>query len=88
MMIELEIHAVKVSEYDYKAYCEGALAQDAFPYLDATEREQIISLICPQCQESIFGTEEEDEDFDDCDFEMGFNPYIGCFDFDCQGCCP
>lgn len=22
-------------------------------------------------------------DYDDADIEMGFNPYIGCYDFDC-----
>lgn len=27
--------------------------------------------------------EEEDEYFDECDFEDGFNPYLGCYDFDC-----
>ena len=27
--------------------------------------------------------EEEDEDFDECDLEDGFNPYLGCYDFDC-----
>jgi hypothetical protein len=30
------------------------LAQDAFPYLSATEREQLISHICPDCQHDIF----------------------------------
>lgn len=27
--------------------------------------------------------EEEDEYFDECDLEDGFNPYLGCYDFDC-----
>ena len=25
----------------------------------------------------------EDEDPEDFDLEMGFNPYMGCYDFDC-----
>lgn len=33
----------------------GALVQDAFPELSATEREVILSGICPECQEKIFG---------------------------------
>lgn len=25
----------------------------------------------------------EIEDYDDCDYEIGFNPYMGCYDYDC-----
>lgn len=25
----------------------------------------------------------DDSDFDDCDYEVGYNPYMGCFDYDC-----
>lgn len=29
-------------------------------------------------------TESEDiEDYDSCDYEIGFNPYLGCYDYDC-----
>lgn len=31
------------------------LAQEAFDYLSDTEREVIISGICPKCQDDIFG---------------------------------
>lgn len=27
--------------------------------------------------------EEPDEEFDDCDYEVGFDPYLGCFTDDC-----
>ena len=27
--------------------------------------------------------EEDDYDYDDDDLEMGFNPYMGCYDYDC-----
>ena len=50
-----EIHFVDVLESELEAYENSALAQVAFPNLSATEREQIISGICPQCQNSIFG---------------------------------
>ena len=48
-------HFVEVAESDYNAWQNGALAQNAFPYLSATEREQLISHSCPQCQADIFG---------------------------------
>lgn len=51
-------HTVKCNGEDVVAYNNGELAQNAFPYLSTTEREQIISHICPACQESIFGGEE------------------------------
>ena len=34
---------------DYHAWQNGALAQDAFPYLSADEREMLISGMCPIC---------------------------------------
>ena len=62
-MINLEItcpicgrtHYVEVTEESYTAYANGELCQRAFPYLSATEREQIISGLCPDCQKKIFG---------------------------------
>lgn len=50
-----QIHEVRVLEASYVMYRAGELAQNAFPYLSATEREQIISHICPDCQKDIFG---------------------------------
>lgn len=50
-----EEHFVEVREADFNAYNNGELAQRAFPYLSSTEREQIISHICPKCQEAVFG---------------------------------
>lgn len=48
-------HFVFVPVEELKAYENGALAQNAFKSLTATEREQIISQICPECQEKVFG---------------------------------
>lgn len=50
-------HFVEVREADFVAWQSGELAQNTFPYLGATEREQLISHICPKCQEGIFGAE-------------------------------
>ena len=49
-----QVHSVKVLEASYVMYTAGELVQNAFPYLSATQREQIISHICPDCQASIF----------------------------------
>ena len=50
---------VEVNEADYFDWAfDGVLAQDAFPYLSADEREMLISGICPKCWEDTFGKEE------------------------------
>lgn len=51
-------HALQ-AEWD--AYVAGALAQDAFQSLSATDRETVISGLCADCQAKFFGDEEEDE---------------------------
>lgn len=48
-------HFVEVNEEDFLAWENGELAQNAFPYLSATEREQLISGLCLNCQSEIFG---------------------------------
>lgn len=50
-----EDHFVEVEDTDLKKYEAGGLAQNCFPYLSATEREQIISGLCPKCQSDVFG---------------------------------
>ena len=60
-------HNVVVSKSDYRRYVEGELVQRAFPYLNATEREQIVSGMCPKCQADLFGSDEDDfEDVSAC----------------------
>lgn len=51
-----ETHIVVVDTIDYIAWENGdVLAQNAFPYLSADEREMLISGICPKCWEKTFG---------------------------------
>ena len=51
---------IAVNEEDYYDWSfDGALVQDAFPYLSADEREMLISGICPKCWDKLFGEEEE-----------------------------
>jgi len=56
-------HSVTVFVKDYTAWIKGTRAQDAFPYLSATKREQMISGICPKCQNDIFGEEEDADEY-------------------------
>lgn len=51
-------HEVEVNEADYWDWQDGALAQDAFPYLSADERELLISGIDSECWDKMFGGEE------------------------------
>lgn len=51
---------VEVNEADYWDGQDGELAQIAFPYLSANEREMLISGICPTCWEKTFGGEEDE----------------------------
>ena len=50
-----EDHAVEVKRAQYEAWQNGELIQNAMPNLTPTEREQLISGLCPKCQAKIFG---------------------------------
>ena len=49
---------IEVNEMDYLDWQDGELAQNAFPYLSADEREMLVSGICPKCWDGMFGEEE------------------------------
>ena len=78
---------VEVPMDGFIAWQGGATIQQALPELDANDRERLVSGICPTCWDKMFSApddeEEDDEDYDDCDYEMGFDPYLGCFTDDC-----
>ena len=48
-------HAVEVDLAQFEAWQDGELIQKAMPDLTLTEREQLISGLCPKCQVEIFG---------------------------------
>ena len=54
-----QAHGVFVNEADYWDWDDGALVQDAFPYLSADDRELLISGCCSQCWDKYFGSDEE-----------------------------
>lgn len=48
-------HYVEVNENAYYDWLDGMLIQNAMPDLTPTEREQLISRLCPDCQKMVFG---------------------------------
>lgn len=54
-------YEVNVELEDFLAWRQGGLVQNCFPYLSATERESLVSQMCPKCQAKVFGTEEQEE---------------------------
>lgn len=50
-----KFHSVMVNEEAYKNWLDGELIQRAMPDLTPTEREQLISNLCPACQLKVFG---------------------------------
>ena len=48
-------HTIKVKSAQYEAWQNGELIQNAMPDLTPTEREQLISGLCPRCQAEMFG---------------------------------
>ena len=53
-------HEVLVDFDSYVNWLGGELIQVAMPYLTPTEREQLISGFCIDCQDMIFGDEDEE----------------------------
>lgn len=52
----------------YEEWNMGICLQKAWPEGSATERETLISGLCPECQKKVF-EEEEDEDVGQCEDE-------------------
>lgn len=49
-----ESYSLEVYEKDFDRWKSGVHVQDAFPYLDADDRERLISGICPKCWDKMF----------------------------------
>ena len=48
-------HNVEVDSAQFEAWKNGELIQNVMPDLTPTEREQLISGLCPKCQAKVFG---------------------------------
>ena len=54
------VHGVTVNSEEYNKWTSGmAHIQDAMPRLSTTEREQLLSGLCPVCQQKVFDDGEE-----------------------------
>lgn len=71
---------VEVNEADYWDWQDGMMAQDAFPYLSADEREMLITGICPQCWDRCFGSDEEP----DPDIQQGMLGVVDDYALECM----
>ena len=49
----------------YTDWCRGTLIQKALPELCPTKRESLISGICPDCQDDLFGDPYDEVDDED-----------------------
>ena len=50
---------LSIPKHGLDRYMSGEYAQDAFPTLASSEREQLISGIHPACWEELYGTEDD-----------------------------
>lgn len=56
------VNYVDVDEEEYNNYINGELVQRAFPNMDCTTRELLVTGTCPDCWDMMFCGEEEDDD--------------------------
>ena len=52
------VNFINVPFEGYNAWKNGELIQNAMPELSADEREMLISGICPDCWDNMFGEED------------------------------
>lgn len=52
-----EDNEVLIEREDLQKWDDGALVQDAFPYLSSGERELLVTGVCTPCWERSFGEE-------------------------------
>lgn len=50
---------VDIPDEAYQKICNGELIQNAWPEASATQREILISGLCPACQDEVFNGSEE-----------------------------
>lgn len=56
-----KITAIEVNFEEFAAWKGGALIQDAMPHMSVDDREILMTGICPQCWDSQFGDEDDEE---------------------------
>lgn len=56
-----KLQTIEVNEIQYNDWLAGKNIQRAFPDLSADQREILMSGICPECWEEIFGEDDEED---------------------------
>ncbi len=56
-----KVNRIIVNAESYRMLQSGALIQRVFPMVSATEREILMSGICEDCQDDVFGKESKDD---------------------------
>lgn len=63
-MVNIDIECIACSETEtikeqegirIDSWAKGEYIQNAFPHLDATKREMMVSGLCSECQKAVFG---------------------------------
>lgn len=57
-----KLQTLEVNENEYQEWLAGKSVQKAFPNLNEDQREILMSGICPECWDTIFPEEEEEDD--------------------------
>ena len=55
-----QLFTLDVNEQDFQDWKGGKHCQVAFPYLDAGDRELLISATCSSCWKKLFGGDEDE----------------------------
>ena len=53
-------HALRIARDDLARWKDGEFIQVAMPYLDASERELVLTRTCPTCWDDMFQGDEEE----------------------------
>ena len=54
------LNHIHTTREQFESWEAGELVQNVFPDLDPTDRESLISGLCPECQTFFFGFEDEE----------------------------
>ena len=73
-----KLQTIDVDDNQYNDWLAGKNIQRAFPDLTADQREILMSGICPECWEEIFGEEDEEDIHESSEYdEFGIDSRTG-----------
>ena len=73
-----KLQTLEVDDSQYYDWMAGKNIQRAFPNLSADQREILMSGICPECWEDIFGEDDEEDIHEESEYnEFGIDTRTG-----------